>query len=853
MHEAARAILIVVFVFVSGCSAGSTSAPAVGNHPPVAGVGSDRGVAVGSVVTLNGSTSSDADGNALTYDWIFASRPADSTAAFDDPTDVTPTFTADHPGDYVVELTVSDGSVSATASVTITATFSGANQEPVAVAGSNTTVTTGTVVSLDGSASSDPESASLTYNWLWLSLPVGSTASFSDAASVSPTFTADVSGAYVAELTVFDGVLFSDPSVVVVTASVTGNNLEPIADAGSNSTVVAGTLVTLNGSASSDPESAPLSYLWLMVSQPATSAASLTDPSSATPSFTADLPGSYVVELTVHDGEQSSDPDIVVITASSDSANQPPVVEAGPDLTVEQGSVVTLNGLGSSDPEGAAISYTWIFATRPVSSVATFSDASSATPSFTVDRAGTYTISLTVSDGALNSIIDTVTITATAATGNRPPVADAGADQFAVRSQTWVTLDTSASSDPDNDALSYLWVRVSHPAGSTAALNINDPAAPTFLPDRDGEFVFQLLVTDGAAVSAWDEVSIFSASAADITLSAGSGQSGVVGEPLAVPISVTVTNDYGMPVRFVTVSFAVTAGGGSVSSTGVSTNSSGISSTTLTLGTGVGVNTVTATCSSCTASTQVTVDAQGTPDVAAGIVINNPGPVTVGTLMQLEVSLVDQYGNTVTTDSSTQVDVVATGAGAVAFDSAVEGTIDSGAGTAAARITFANGHAVIAVSNDTAEVVAFDASDPGATLAFYGHLYSASGAVQPLVCNGASPGNIFVFDLTGVGTILSDATVDVHAQGDLNASFETITVYMEDRLGANHGVLFTVLGGCTLSTDSLTIPLADMQTYAADASVGMELVTAGGASCSCSQNTAAVDISMQTQPTGEFL
>ena len=77
--------------------------------PPVANAGPDQTVFVTQVVTLDGSASSDIDGDPLTYQWSFVSRPEGSTAALSSPTAVNPSFTADKAGTYTVQLIVNDG------------------------------------------------------------------------------------------------------------------------------------------------------------------------------------------------------------------------------------------------------------------------------------------------------------------------------------------------------------------------------------------------------------------------------------------------------------------------------------------------------------------------------------------------------------------------------------------------------------------------------------------------------------------------------------------------------------------------------------------------------------------------
>ncbi len=64
-----------------------------------------------SLIQLNGSGSTDVDGDALRYQWSLLSTPGGSAAVLSSASSVTPTFTADKGGDYVVQLIVFDGTV----------------------------------------------------------------------------------------------------------------------------------------------------------------------------------------------------------------------------------------------------------------------------------------------------------------------------------------------------------------------------------------------------------------------------------------------------------------------------------------------------------------------------------------------------------------------------------------------------------------------------------------------------------------------------------------------------------------------------------------------------------------------
>ena len=278
----------------------------------------------------------------------------------------------------------------------------------------------------------------------------------------------------------------------------TAPNDTPVANAGRDQgSVRPGTLITLNGSASSDPDGQPLTYSWSFVSRPAGSAAVMAKPTTVSPTFTLDLEGNYVVRLIVNDGTANSAPDSVIIS----TGNVAPVADAGPDQTIDSG-LVTLDGTGSSDADGDPLTFTWSFVSRPPGSTAALNNPTSPRPTFTVDRDGDYIVRLVVNDGTVNSAPDTVTITS----NNLAPVANAGPDQTV--DSGLVTLDGTGSSDANGDPITYSWTLVRRPRRSQAALS--DPASPmpTFTVDRDGKYVVRLIVNDGTVNSRSDNVII---------------------------------------------------------------------------------------------------------------------------------------------------------------------------------------------------------------------------------------------------------------------------------------------------------------------------------------------------------
>jgi hypothetical protein len=295
------------------CGITYTSNLAWTNLRPVADAGEDQTVHAGSVATLDGSGSSDPDQNyPLSYAWAISSRPEGSAAELSDPASVSPSFTADKMGDYIIELTVTDSlGLASTADFVLVST---SNTPPVADAGPDQSIiVVGSLVQLDGTTSYDLDGDSFTYAWTITSAPVGSTAVLSDSASPNPAFVADVQGEYVITLVVTD--VFeasSDPDSVIVSFE----NLKPVANAGVNQAVQVGTPVTLDGSGSSDANGDPLTYLWSIASSPEGSAAVLSAPTAVQTTITPDVVGIYVISLVVNDGFVDSDPSTVTVTAT---------------------------------------------------------------------------------------------------------------------------------------------------------------------------------------------------------------------------------------------------------------------------------------------------------------------------------------------------------------------------------------------------------------------------------------------------------------------------------------------------------------------------------------------------------
>jgi hypothetical protein len=184
----------------------------------------------------------------------------------------------------------------------------------------------------------------------------------------------------------------------------------PVANAGPDQSVEEGSAVKLNGLQSYDPDGQDLSYAWQQIGGPLVI---LSGASSAIPTFTA--PPVYATsvltfQLVVSAGTRISSNSIVNVTDHK-HVNEAPVAVVGGNRTVQENTLVVLDGSNSYDPEGAPLTYAW---TQTAGPAVTLSDATSASPFFIAPPVTTDTrldFQLCVSDGQFTSAPATVSIT----------------------------------------------------------------------------------------------------------------------------------------------------------------------------------------------------------------------------------------------------------------------------------------------------------------------------------------------------------------------------------------------------------------------------------------------------------
>ncbi|HEY3489694.1 MAG TPA: hypothetical protein VGK27_06195 [Candidatus Deferrimicrobiaceae bacterium] len=220
------------------------------NQPPIARAGSPQSARTGDTVVLDGRASSDPENVQMTWRWSLSTQPAESLSILHDNTTVSPWFIPDILGSYLAQLVVNDGVQDSTPD-NVTVTASHPNSPPTAIAGNGISVNTGARVTLDGSTSYDADGDSITFSWVFIAIPQGSLVVLDNATTSHPSFLPDIDGAYIASLTVNDGLVDSTPDKVQVTAITP--NAPPTANAGSDQTVPRNTLIHFYGPVLSTP------------------------------------------------------------------------------------------------------------------------------------------------------------------------------------------------------------------------------------------------------------------------------------------------------------------------------------------------------------------------------------------------------------------------------------------------------------------------------------------------------------------------------------------------------------------------------------------------------------------------
>ncbi|WP_455392694.1 PKD domain-containing protein [[Eubacterium] cellulosolvens] len=297
----------------------------------------------------------------------------------------------------------------------------------------------GEEIQFDGSESSDPDGDTLEFFW-----------DFGDgdvAYEAKPTHTYTTDGNYTIQLTVGDGL--ADVTDSISLQIITVENHAPVAEISSPQQDEAfdiNTVVFFDGTNSSDPDGDFIYYYWDFGDGSYGTGASTTHIYTAV--------GTYIVLLTVDDGDLTGSDSVRISITDQGTLNQPPEAvinepENGDNFTTEE--VITFSGENSSDPDGDDLNYTWAFqdGTLGYGEVTTHQYSEN----------GTYNVTLTVFDGQYSDTASVVVIIGPAVDVNTPPTAVISEPTMLSSHETnqSVTCAGYQSFDPEGKPLTYDW------------------------------------------------------------------------------------------------------------------------------------------------------------------------------------------------------------------------------------------------------------------------------------------------------------------------------------------------------------------------------------------------------------
>lgn len=476
------------------------------NRPPLVDAGPDQNITL-PTDTANLSATATDDGlpanSTLTASWRKVSGPG--TVTFADATSLTTSATFVDPGDYVLELKVSDGQLFSTDTLTITVVQR--NLAPTVEAGPDQEIELPNAATLNGSVSDDglPRGATVTVNWSAVSGPGDVTFADANAATTTATFSAP--GTYILKLTANDSEFTIDDQLTI---TVYPENQPPTANAGEDQTIRLPNTAHLQGIVNDDgfPHGSTLTATWTQVSGPASVTFANASAADTTATFTTE--GEYVLRLTANDSRFTATDDVKITVLP---ANEAPKVNAGADRTSAwPGGGLELQGTVTDDglPLGSTLSGSWSKVSGPGN--VTFADSHSPNTTVTFTAPGTYVLRLSATDSQFSASDD---VTISLSEFNQAPLVNAGPDQL-VTLPTCAALSGTATDDglPTGSTLTYRWIKVSGPGAVTFA-NASALATSACF-SVNGVYVLRLTASD-SGLAANDNITITANSAPHIT------------------------------------------------------------------------------------------------------------------------------------------------------------------------------------------------------------------------------------------------------------------------------------------------------------------------------------------------
>ncbi|UCC86494.1 MAG: PKD domain-containing protein [Anaerolineales bacterium] len=346
------------------------------------------------------------------------------------------------------------------------------NQPPQAIPGGPYSLDEGGQIAFNGRGSKDPDGNIVKYEW--------------DFNYDGRSFVADAVGQTVTtsypdgpkKVTAALRVTDDKGASHTVTVQVQVQNVAPTAEAGGPYTGQVGAIISLAGTAT-DPGSidqAGLNYTWDFGDG--------TKGSGPIVGHSYTQPGNYTATLTVtdKDGAHVTDAAAVQVVAANQS---PTAVISGPASGLV-GDTLSFSASGSYDNDGSIEGYAWNFGDGTTSN--------QAEPSHTYNQAGSYQVTLTVTDngGLTDQTTHTIQIEEPAPANQSPTAVISGPASGLVGEP--LSFDASGSSDSDGSIIDYAWAFGDGAVGSGITV--------THVYTQAGSYQLALTVTDDGGLTA---------------------------------------------------------------------------------------------------------------------------------------------------------------------------------------------------------------------------------------------------------------------------------------------------------------------------------------------------------------
>ena len=318
------------------------------NTTPVCEMGLDLQGDINAAVDIAG-VASDADGDLLGYAWTVDAAPVndngtpddtaddiDAVVSFGDATSDATTFTADLPGTYSLTFTACEGGdcdanddVVCTRTLNITLDDPGSpadNSPPLCQVGIDQVAVAGDIVALDGTGTIDPDGDELVYEWSVSSRPSSAASrDITDAELLSgATYVPTAPGIHGITLTATEADDGNDETVELSCSqhfNLDVRNLPPLCPSSRPVYVSDLADVELDFSGATDPDGDELTFEWrwpLSDGEPRCGDADFSSTDGPTTTVLRDQPGQHTVKVSVSDGIEECEAEIVILSTCND-------------------------------------------------------------------------------------------------------------------------------------------------------------------------------------------------------------------------------------------------------------------------------------------------------------------------------------------------------------------------------------------------------------------------------------------------------------------------------------------------------------------------------------------------------